>query len=35
MKVEWKKLFVIGLAFFTVSSAWLIYNSSSRFFSKG
>ena len=27
MKVEWKKLFIIGLAFFTVSIAWSVYNS--------
>jgi maltose/moltooligosaccharide transporter len=27
MKLEWKKLFVIGLAFFTISVAWGVYNS--------
>ncbi len=27
MKLEWRKLFLIGLAFFSVSIAWSVYNS--------
>lgn len=27
MKLEWKRIFIIGLAFFSVSIAWSVYNS--------
>jgi MFS family permease len=27
MKLEWKRIFIIGLAFFSVSIAWGVYNS--------
>lgn len=27
MKLEWKRIFIIGLAFFSVSIAWAVYNS--------